>query len=304
MPHETHNAEHWNPGVRFGLGLTIVTACLPGLIPGLPPAIWSVGAVVGLIIMAQSAKPFYLTQKKRWEQSERRMIAIYGMLLSAICFLAFFGLYLTQPKLAAATTPVHVAQNEAAAAFLKRVTYHQLYDLYSNDFESGTSYNYQEFRDVANLTKDGKVVETYEVQVGFYGNFDAGTAFATTYIPASDHSAEVIDLLGQHCQEYYDKFVKDLDVWMAPKGDGLLPTNQTLKFSKRVFIYYESILQDIEIDRLKAVLRSFGLDPVFRGFGYAEYQRLRRSVKDHPDASHAAPTPPAPPAEKWPRTSP
>lgn len=61
MPSEPskHSPEHWNVGVRFGLGLTILTASLPALVPWVPSWVWGIGVAIGLVIMAQSALPFF-----------------------------------------------------------------------------------------------------------------------------------------------------------------------------------------------------------------------------------------------------
>jgi hypothetical protein len=67
---------------------------------------------------------------------------------------------------------------------------------------------------------------------------------------------------------------KNFHIWTAPKGDASQPISDNLIFTNKIYLYYENILNDEQINTLTNLYRSKGLEPVFRGFGYLEYRRL------------------------------
>lgn len=86
MARGTHKPEHWNPGVVFGFGLTLMIGCLPGIFPGLSPWFWGAGAVLGLLLMMVSARPFYFDLRQKWRGRGAEMISFWIMSSSALVF--------------------------------------------------------------------------------------------------------------------------------------------------------------------------------------------------------------------------
>lgn len=109
--------EHWNPGVVFGFGLTIMTACLPGFLPGVPSWLWALGVLVGAALMVASARPFYEILKDNWRGKYPKMLALYGMIICGAGFVVSAGSYFwlsRQPK----TTEQQKTSNPLAVAKL------------------------------------------------------------------------------------------------------------------------------------------------------------------------------------------
>lgn len=70
-----------------------MTACLPGLLPGVPYWLWAFGVFVGAALMLGSARPFYEVLRDNWRGKYPKMLALYGMIIFGAGFVVSAGSY-------------------------------------------------------------------------------------------------------------------------------------------------------------------------------------------------------------------
>ncbi len=124
-------------------------------------------------------------------------------------------------------------------------------------------------------TRDLQRLGRFDFGVGMYGSFESKSLFMSLYVPGSDHGYDLISWFSDGYRTYLDDARKNFHIWTAPQGDRSQPLSDNLIFTNRIYIYYENILADDQVNNLTNLYRSKGLEPVFRGFGYLEYRRLR-----------------------------
>jgi len=124
-------------------------------------------------------------------------------------------------------------------------------------------------------TRDAQRLGPYDFGVGMYGSFDSKSLFMSLYVPGSDRSYDLISWFADGYHTYLDDARKNIHVWTTPQGDHSQPISDNLIFTNRIYIYYENIFPDDQVNEQANHYRSKGLEPIFRGFGYLENKRLR-----------------------------
>lgn len=124
-------------------------------------------------------------------------------------------------------------------------------------------------------TRDAQRLGRFDFGVGLYGSFDSKSLFMSLYVPGSDHGYDLISWFADGYRIYLDDARKNFHIWTAPQGDHSQPISDNLIFTNRIYIYYENILADDRVNELTNLYHSKGLEPIFRGFGFLEYRRLR-----------------------------
>ena len=124
-------------------------------------------------------------------------------------------------------------------------------------------------------TADAVSLGTFDFGIGFYGSFDSKSLFISLFLPGGDHANDIISWFSYAYHKYLDDARKNIHIWTAPQGDQSQPISDDLNFTNRIYVYYENILSDAQVNALTALYRANGLDPVFRGLGYLENRRLR-----------------------------
>ena len=268
MVAEPHKPEHWNPGVRFGLGLTIMTACLSGLIPDIPRLAWLAGVFLGLLIMGHSVVPFYKEQRKKFADQGKRMIAIYVMVICGFGFVGsaatvFFGKPAVAPlKAGSEHKDKHVLTGD-------EITLHSLFI----DDLNGRSYNL-----IQGMNRDlflaSGIRTNFSFEVGLYGDFLSNSLFMGIYIPATEHVQELLASFAEGYKDYLYDAKTNLHMWIAGAGgDNSQPNSGDLRFTGQIYIYTENVLSDDDRFLIETRLRAAGLQPIFRGFKYLEFRR-------------------------------
>jgi hypothetical protein len=121
----------------------------------------------------------------------------------------------------------------------------------------------------------------FNIGVGIYGNFDSKSLVMSLYVPGSDRGYDIIHAFGNQYSQYLDAAMH-VHVWAEQKGDHSQPISDDLTFTKRIYIYHDNIYTDKQIHTLESYYRSKGIEPVFRGFGYLGYRKLRISSGQEP----------------------
>ena len=149
-----------------------------------------------------------------------------------------------------------------------------IHDLFRADFSSGGSFKVIEGF-MQDFTKGKANLGNHYFEVGLYGDFNAKSLFMSLYVPGDKDAHDIISWFADGYKVYLADMRKNIHVWTAPQGDQSQPLSDTLLFTKSVYVYYENILPDNEIDALKSIYRDKGLEPNFRGFGYLQYRRIQ-----------------------------
>ncbi len=267
MTQGPHKPEDWNPGVQFGLGLTLVIGCLPGWIPGLPRNIWLMGVLLGLPIMAHAAKPFYLEQRKRWKGNVKKMILLYAMIACGVGFIGFGTSYLR-------SNSTVTSQNIQGQNIGKDVTVSGskiiLHDLFKSDL-NGRSYNFLQGIDQKLFVNNATVTVPFEV--GIYGDFISRSLFMGVYLPASNNYQELLIWMSTGYKDYLYDAKTNTHIWIPAPADTSEPISDDLEFTKQIYIYHENVIPDKIRFQLEVVLRAAGLEPTFRGWNYLMCRR-------------------------------
>jgi hypothetical protein len=146
-------------------------------------------------------------------------------------------------------------------------------NLWRDDFAIG-SYRLLQGFGIDLFKEGGEKLGTFDIGVGMYGDFTAKSLFMSLYVPGSDHGYEVIGWFAEGYKDYLHDARTNIHLWTAPEGDQSQPLSDDLLFTNRIYIYYENIFSDAQILALTNLYKSKGLEPVFRGLGYLEHQRL------------------------------
>jgi len=156
--------------------------------------------------------------------------------------------------------------------------------LWRTDFNVG-SYKMLQMFSTDLYTREAQRLGRFDFGVGMYGSFDAKSLFMSLYVPGSDHGYDLISWFADGYRTYLDDARTNFHIWTAPLGDHSQPISDNLIFTNRIYVYYENIFPDDRVNELTNLCRAKGLEPVFRGFGYLEYRRLRIAAGQEENAS-------------------
>ena len=232
-----------------GFGITLVTSFVRWRLPKIPHFISMPGIAIGVGLFVTSLIPFL--------RGPTVLAGIGSLALAAFAV----EWQLSHPSV----------QSEAN----NKIHDLSIRDFWLTDFSEGGSYKLMQSFDTDLTNTDHRSLGRIFYGVGLYGNFDSKSLFMSIYVPQSSLAKNFIYSFGGMYQGVLNDTRQYIKAWAAPQGDNAQRTSEDLKFTGKVFVYYDGMLTDAELAELRQHLISSGLDPTFRGLQYVEYRRLR-----------------------------
>ena len=163
-------------------------------------------------------------------------------------------------------------QQPISPGFSKLVTYEQLYKLYQKDFSAGGSYHMEVWENLDLTTLNKEPIEHYEYMIGVHADFLTNSFYLSFYIPYEKDADQFMVFIAKSKQRFVDEIKNGptLVTQVAPGGSGMM-MSRSMVFTGKIYVYYENLYSDSEIDNIKTIYEQNNIIPVFRGFPYEEY---------------------------------
>jgi hypothetical protein len=140
-----------------------------------------------------------------------------------------------------------------------------LKDLFIEDYREGKGSVLLALQGGATLEVSGG--GSLELLYSVHADFNSLAVFMVFYIPPSDRTFEICQLIGLRHQDYINDIFK-FDVHVG-SASGPAAKKADLLFTGRVVIYHETEIDPTQLGQLFSSYLAMGLKPIFRSSGYA-----------------------------------